>query len=109
MTPKLSGLSIPFTSLPVNLASDVVKTELQQSDVWKKTTTLTETLVLVLLEFLMANNYFTYEWMHYRQVFGCAMGSPVSSVIADLAVLSDIEKWALSTTDEGRQKQENEF
>ena len=109
MTPKLSGLSIPFTSLPVNLASDVVKTELQQSDVWKKTTTLTETLVLVLLEFLLDNNYFTYEWMHYQQVFGCALGSPVSSVIADLAVLSDIEEWSLSTTDEGRKKQENEF
>lgn len=93
----------------MNLASDVVKTELQQSDVWKKTTTLTETLVLVVLEFVLGNSYFTYEWLHYQQVFGRALGSAVSSLIADLAVLSDIEEWALSTIDEDGQKPQNEF
>ncbi|XP_078363514.1 uncharacterized protein LOC144647607 [Oculina patagonica] len=35
--------------------------------------------------------------MHYHQVFGCAMGSPVSAVIADL-VMNNIEERALSTS-----------
>jgi len=35
--------------------------------------------------------------MHYQQVFGCSMGSPVSAVIVDL-VMANIEAWGLSTS-----------
>ncbi|KAL9983648.1 hypothetical protein ACROYT_G005851 [Oculina patagonica] len=45
---------------------------------------------------MLNNSYFTYEGVYYHQVFGCAMGSLVSAVIADL-VMSNIEERALST------------
>jgi len=53
--------------------------------------------VMDLLEFVVNNSYFTYDGMHYHQVFGCAMGSPISTVITDL-VMTYIEERALSTS-----------
>ena len=53
-----------FTSIPVKLATDVVKTKLRQSDGWKETTILTKTQVTDLLEFALSNNYVTYQGMH---------------------------------------------
>ena len=86
-----------FTSIPVKLAIDFVKTKLRQSDGWKETTTLTESQVIELSEFVLGNSYFTYQGMHYQQVFGSAMGSPVSAVVVDL-VMANIEERALSTS-----------
>ncbi|KAL9958564.1 hypothetical protein ACROYT_G035593 [Oculina patagonica] len=86
-----------FTSIPVKLAIEVVKTNLEQSDEWKETTNLTVEQVIGLLEIVLNNSYFTYAEMHYHQVFGCAMGSPVSAVIADL-VMNNIEDRTLSTS-----------
>ena len=37
-----------------------------------------------------------YDGDHYKQIFGCAMGSPISPVLADL-VMEDIEETAIST------------
>lgn len=48
-----------FTSIPVRLANDVLKTKLQQSDGWKGTATLTEVHVRDLLEFVLGNSYFS--------------------------------------------------
>ena len=50
-----------------------------------------------LLEIVLINNYVTYDGMHYYQVVGCAVGSPVSAVIANL-VMGNIEDRALSTS-----------
>ena len=50
-----------------------------------------------LLDFVLNHSYFTYEGVHYHQIFGCAMGSPVSAVIADL-VMMHVEEVALSTS-----------
>ena len=38
----------------------------------------------------------TFRGKHYKQIFGTAMGSPVSTVVANL-VMEDVEKRALST------------
>ena len=47
-----------------------------------------------LLEFVLTNNYFKYDGHHYKQIFGCAMGSPISPVLADL-VMEVIEETAI--------------
>ena len=39
---------------------------------------------------------FKYDGDHYKQIFGCAMGSPISPVLADL-VMEEIEETAIST------------
>ena len=49
-----------------------------------------------LLEFVLNHNYFKHNNIHYKQIFGCAMGSPISPVIADL-VMDEIEETAIAT------------
>ena len=49
-----------------------------------------------LLSFCLNTTQFMFEGTYYKQVFGTAMGSPVSAVIANLA-MEDIEHRALTT------------
>ena len=49
-----------------------------------------------LLSFCLNTTQFVFESTYYKQVFGTAMGSPVSAVIANL-VMEDIEHRALTT------------
>ena len=49
-----------------------------------------------LLSFCLNTTQFEFEGTYYKQVFGTAMGSPVSAVIANL-VMEDIEHRALTT------------
>ena len=72
-----------FTSIPVRLVTDFVKTKCQQSDGWKGTTTLTELQAIALLEFVLGNRYFTHQGMYYHQLFSCPVGSPISAVVTD--------------------------
>ena len=71
-----------------------MRTKHEPTNVWKETTNLTGEQVMALLEFVPNNSYFTYV---LPCIFGCAMGSPVSAVIADL-VVTNIEERALSTS-----------
>ena len=75
-----------FTSIPVDLAIGIVKRKLQETDDWKAHTKLTQDQILLLLSFVLKNSFFTFEGTQYHQVFGCAMGSLVSVVIAELTM-----------------------
>ena len=50
-----------------------------------------------LLTYVLKNSFITFEGTHCHQVFGCAMGSPVSAVIAEL-VMQEVEEIALDTS-----------
>ena len=86
-----------FTSIPVKLALQVVDSKLRSDDKWQDNTNLTHGQLMSLLKFVLNNSYFVFEETHYHQIFGCAMGSPVSAVIAEL-VMEHIETIALQTS-----------
>ena len=85
-----------FTSIPVDLALKVITEKLEAYTSWQENTSLTKNQIVDLTKFVLNNSYFSYEGTLYHQIFGCAMGSPVSAVIADL-VMEYIETEALST------------
>ena len=49
--------------------------------------------IIHLLSFCLKTTQFTYNGTYYQQVFGTAMGSPVSAVIANM-VMEDVEQRA---------------
>ena len=73
-----------FTSVPVGMAIDVVREKLSEIQDGKKHTKLTEENVCHLLLFVLDNTYFKFKGQYYRQISGCAMGSPVSAVLAGI-------------------------
>ena len=86
-----------FTSIPVDLALEIVKFELESTDAWSKHTKLTAKQIYDLVKFVLKNSFFVFEGKYYHQISGCAMGSPVSAVIAEL-VMQRVEKIALETS-----------
>ena len=81
----------------VDLAKEIVKRKLDETDTWQVHTALKSSQIINLLSLVMDNSYFKFEGEHYHQVSGCAMGSPVSAVIAEL-VMQEIESKALETS-----------
>ena len=73
-----------FTSVPVDLAINVVQRKLDESTEWKSLISLTQALDL--LSFVLNNSYFSFEGAQYHQMFSCTMGSPVSCVITELVM-----------------------
>ena len=85
-----------FTSLPVDLALSITKERLQRDQNLAERTNLSVDNILRLSDFVLNHNYFKYDGAHYKQIFGCAMGSPISPVLAAL-VMEEIEETAIST------------
>ena len=86
-----------FTSIPVKLAIQVAKDLLSNDDTLQDRTTIPVDDIVGLLDFCLSSTNFKYNNNHYQQIFGTAMGSPVSAVTANL-VMEDLEKRALSTS-----------
>ena len=53
--------------------------------------------ITTLLQFTLSNNYFVFNDIIYKQAHGCAMGSPVSPVVASLC-MEEIEESAISNS-----------
>ena len=82
-----------FTSIPVDLALSITKERLQRDQNLAERTNLSVYNILRLSDSVQVlnHNYFKYDGDHYKQIFGCAMGSPISPVLADL-VMEGIEE-----------------
>jgi len=50
-----------------------------------------------LLKFIVTTTYFSFKGVIYQQMFGAAMGSPVSPLLANL-FMEWLEKQAIATT-----------
>ena len=84
-----------FTNVPVELACRVARERLQLDLDLADRTSLTVDEVISLLEFCLSATYLAFRGAFYQQVFGTAMGSPVSVTVANL-VMEDMEARALS-------------
>ena len=85
-----------FTNIPVDLAIKVATKRLRQNPTLLQRTSLPVEDIIDLLSFCLNTTYFVFEGCYYQQVFGTAMGSPVSAVIANL-VMEDAEQRALAS------------
>ena len=89
-----------FTNIPVDLAIKVATKRLSKTGCHFVTKNIALSLsvedTIDLLSFCLNTTYFVFEGCYYQQVFGTAMGSPVSAVIANL-VMEDVEQRALAS------------
>ena len=72
-----------FTKIPVDLAVKVAEERLREDASLGQRTSLPVEDIIHLLSFCLKTMQFTYG-TYYQQVFGTAMGSPVSAVIANM-------------------------
>lgn len=53
--------------------------------------------MISLLTFMLSNNYFIYKDNSYKHIHGCAVGNPVSPVVANLCI-KETKETAISET-----------
>jgi len=70
----------PFTSIPLQLALDFTKTDINKSYCQPP---LPTNNLIDLLHLSLTSTYFQYKGKHYKQLHGTAMGSPVSVVVTE--------------------------
>ena len=85
-----------FTKVPVDLALQIARVRLENDDTLDTRTGLSVASIMSLLSLCLNATYFSFRDVLYKQVFGTAMGSPVSVAVANL-VMEDIESRALSS------------
>ncbi|XP_068691539.1 uncharacterized protein [Montipora foliosa] len=85
-----------FTAIPVNKACDYIRNKLNCDNTLQTRTNLSTDDIISLLDFTLSNNYFVYNNRTYKQIHGCAMGSPVSPIVANLC-MEVIEESAISS------------
>ena len=86
-----------FAKIPVDLAVKVAEERLREDASLGQRTSLPVEDIIHLLSFCLKTTQFAYNGTYYQQVFGTAMGSPVSAVIANM-VMEDVEQRALATS-----------
>ncbi|XP_072047082.1 uncharacterized protein [Amphiura filiformis] len=85
-----------FTNTPVDKSLEVIKQRLQKDKSLKQRTLLSVEDVMELLAFVLTTTYFAFRGKIYRQLFGAAMGSPVSPITANL-YMEFLEEQAIAT------------
>ena len=86
-----------FTARPVQRPCDYIKEKLEQDSTFSRKTHLKIDEIVLLLNFALSNNYFVFEGQTYKQIHGCALGSPISPVVANIC-MEKIEEMAIKTT-----------
>ena len=85
-----------FTANPVDKACTYIRNKLENDDTLSDRTQLDIDDILRLLEFVLSNSFFVYNDKTYKQIHGCAMGSPVSATVANLC-MEAIEEQAIQS------------
>ena len=75
-----------FTAIPVDKVCTYIRTKLEHDTSLANRTQLDIDDIIRLLTFVLSNSFFVYNITTYKQIQGCAMGSPVSAVVANLCM-----------------------
>ena len=75
-----------FTKIPVDLAVKVAEERLRQDASLEQRTSLPVEDTIHLLSFGLKTTQFAYNGTYYQLVFGTAMSSPISAVIANIVI-----------------------
>ena len=75
-----------FTAIPVDKACRYIRTKLENDPTLPDRTQLDIDDIIRLLSFVLSNSFFVYNNTTYKQIHGCAMGSPVSAIVANLCI-----------------------
>ena len=86
-----------YTIIRVDLAVKVEEERLREDASLGQRLSLPVEDIILLLSFCPKTTQFAYNGNYFQQVFGTAMGSPVSAVIANM-VMEDVEQRALATS-----------
>ena len=87
-----------FTKVPTKLAIQVARQRLEEDANLTDRTNLSIDNIICFLEFCLDATYFSFRGNYYKQIFGTAMGSPVSVTVADM-VMENVEQRALCSFD----------
>ena len=85
-----------FTNTPIEKSLDIIKGRLEADNTLKDRTKLNPDDIIELLHFIVTTTYFSFRGQIYRQIFGAAMGSSVSAIVANL-FMELLEKEAILT------------
>jgi len=86
-----------FTNTPIHLALQVIRKRLEgDTELLHTRTHLTVEDIMDLLKFIVTTTYFSFRSVIYQQMFGAAMGSPVSPLLTNL-FMEWLEKQAIAT------------
>ncbi|XP_065326070.1 uncharacterized protein LOC135932513 [Pelmatolapia mariae] len=85
-----------FTCIPTTEAVETVRKRLQEDSALEDKTNFTPDQICTLLDLCLTTTYFKYNEGFYRQKHGCAMGSPVSPIVANL-YMEEVERKALGS------------
>ena len=67
------------------------KKYIKKGDGRAERTNMSISSIMRLLDFVLNHHYFKHDVTDYKQFFGCAMGSPISPVKADL-VMEEVDE-----------------
>ena len=81
-----SYVSALFTSIPPDVAIQVVRNRLESDQTVQERSKLSVDDLVELIEPCLKTTYFSFGGKFYTQVHGCAMGSPVSPIVANLSM-----------------------
>ena len=80
-----------FTHVSIRPALKIIQKLLEEDQTLPQRSTMTVNNITCLLEFCLTSTYFTFQETFYEQVEGASVGSPISSIVANL-YMEDFEK-----------------
>ena len=86
-----------FIAIPIDKACDYIRKKLEDDPSLHSRIKLDIDDIVSLLNSVLSNDYFVYKDKIYKQIHGCAIGSPVGPVVANLC-MEEIEDSTTNST-----------
>ncbi|XP_068707863.1 uncharacterized protein [Montipora foliosa] len=79
-------VSALFTSIPADEAITAIRQRLEKDETLAERTCPRIEEVVELVDICLTTTYFSFKGKFYKQIHGCAMGSPISPIVANLCM-----------------------